>query len=75
MSEQLIEALQHELSSHPANNPFKLNFNHPIQELIWFGCPKNYRFFDNTRQYCNFTLGVKKIEFKSILKKLLIVEI
>ena len=71
MSEQLIEALQHELSSRPANNPFKLNFNHPIQELIWFGCPKNYKFFDNTRQYCNFTLGVKKIEFKSILRKTL----
>lgn len=69
MSEQLIEALQHELSL-PVN-PFKLQFNHPIKELIWYGCPINYRIFNNTRQYCNFTIGKKKIEFKSIIRKTL----
>ena len=73
MSEQheyLIQQLQHELSR-PSNQPFKLDFNHPVKELIWFECPINYRIFNNTRQYRNFTISKKKIEFKSILRKTL----
>ena len=67
--EYLINQQQIELTNN--SNLFKLQFNHPIKELIWFGCPTDYKIFENKRQYCNFTIGKKKVEIKSIIRKTL----
>jgi len=67
--EYLINQIQNELTNN--SNPFKLQFNHPIKELIWFSCLVDYKIFENKRQYCNFTIGKKKVEIKSIIRKTL----
>jgi hypothetical protein len=67
--EYLINNQQIELTNN--SNLFKLQFNHPIKELIWFSCLVDYKIFENKRQYCNFTIGKKKVEIKSIIRKTL----
>ncbi len=67
--EYLINQQQIELTNN--SNLFKLQFNHPIKELIWFSCLVDYKIFENKRQYCNFTIGKKKVELKSIIRKTL----
>ncbi len=67
--EYLINQQQIELTNN--SNLFKLQFNHPIKELIWFSCLVDYKIFENKRQYCNFTIGKKKVELKSIIRKML----